>query len=65
MLMAEQKLQAAGLGHTDIRWDNIIKVLDKFVLIDLEFACDLGDVPFTPAGVLLACLQSDVQLLNT
>ena len=53
MLLAVQGLQAVGLGHTDIRWQNIIQVPTKFVLIDMEFACELGQVPFTPAGGLL------------
>ncbi len=53
MLLAVQGLQAVGLGHTDIQWENIIQLPTKFVLIDLEFACELGQVPFTPAGALL------------
>ncbi len=53
MLLAVQALQAVGLGHTDIRWQNIIQVPTKFVLIDMEFTCELGQVPFTPAGGLL------------
>ncbi len=55
MLLAEQVLQGVELGHTDIRWENIIQVRTKFVLIDLEFACKLGLVPFIPLGTLSAC----------
>lgn len=55
MLLAEQVLQGIELGHTDIRWENIIQLPTNFVLIDLEFACELGHVPFTPQGTLLAC----------
>lgn len=55
ILLAEQVLQDIGFGHTDIRWGNIIRLPTKFVLIDLEFACELGHVPFTPLGTLSAC----------
>ncbi len=55
MLLAERVLQGIELGHTDIRWENIIQVRSEFVLIDLEFASKLGLVPFTPLGTLSAC----------
>ena len=54
MLSAVQGLQAVRLGHTDIWWENIIQLPTKYVLIDLESACELGQVPLTPVGALLA-----------
>ena len=50
-------LHQAGYAHTDLRWENIIlQHADQWVLIDLEFACVLNSVPFTPVGELMPCL---------
>ena len=45
-----QALHNAGYGHTDVRWANIIHFDRAYRLIDLEFACMLNEVPFTPKG---------------
>ena len=71
MLHALKVLHQAGYAHTDLRWENIIlQRADQWVLIDLEFACVLNSVPFTPVGepmsrvlviglyCLSACLQN-------
>ena len=44
-------LHQAGFAHTDVRWANIILQHDgTWVLIDLELACVLDTVPYTPDG---------------
>lgn len=45
-----QKLHSANYGHTDIHWENIIRCGQAYILIDLEFACKLDQLPFTPQG---------------
>ena len=51
ILHALKVLHQAGYAHTDLRWENIIlQHADQWVLIDLEFACVLNSVPFTPVG---------------
>ena len=51
ILQALKVLHQAGFAHTDLRWQNIIlQHADQWVLIDLEFACELDSVPFTPKG---------------
>ena len=50
-------LHQAGYAHTDLRWENIIlQHADQWVLIDLEFACVLNSVPFTPVGEPMSCI---------
>ena len=60
ILHALKVLHQAGFAHTDLRWENIIlQHADQWVLIDLEFACELDSVPFTPLGethVLCPCM---------
>ena len=49
ILHALAVLHQAGFAHTDLRWENIIlQHAGQWVLIDLEFACVLNSVPFTP-----------------
>ena len=62
MLLAEQ---AVGLEFPDIRWQNIIQLPIHFVLIDLDFACELGHVAFTPLDALLACSRTVICSLHT
>ncbi|KAL3132969.1 hypothetical protein ABBQ38_006880 [Trebouxia sp. C0009 RCD-2024] len=51
ILHALKVLHQAGYAHTDLRWENIIlQHAGQWVLIDLEFACVLNSVPFTPTG---------------
>ena len=51
ILQALKVLHQAGYAHTDVQWENIIlQHADKWVLIDLEFACELDTVPYTPNG---------------
>ncbi|KAL0018074.1 hypothetical protein WJX77_001729 [Trebouxia sp. C0004] len=51
ILHALEVLHQAGFAHTDLRWENIIlQHAGQWVLIDLEFACELDSVPFTPVG---------------
>ncbi|DBA92345.1 TPA: hypothetical protein ACH3X1_003074 [Trebouxia sp. C0004] len=51
ILHALEVLHQAGFAHTDLRWENIILLhACQWVLIDLEFACVLNSVPFTPEG---------------
>ena len=51
ILHALKVLHKAGYAHTDLRWENIIlQRAGQWILIDLEFACVLGSVPFTPEG---------------
>ncbi|KAL0047306.1 hypothetical protein WJX82_000356 [Trebouxia sp. C0006] len=51
ILHALEVLHQAGFAHTDLRWENIIlQHAGQWVLIDLEFACVLNTVPFTPEG---------------
>ena len=45
-----QALHNANYGHTDVRWENIIQCGSVYRLIDLEFACKLKQLPFTPKG---------------
>lgn len=57
ILHALKVLHQAGYGHTDLRWENIIlQHADQWVLIDLEFACVLNSVPFTPVGEPMSCI---------
>ena len=50
-------MHQAGYAHTDLRWENIIlQHADQWVLIDLEFACVLNSVPFTPVGEPMSCI---------
>ena len=50
-------LHQAGFAHTDLRWENIIlQHAGQWVLIDLEFACELDSVPFTPVGEPMSCV---------
>ena len=50
-LHALKVLHQAGFAHTDLRWENIIlKHAGQWMLIDLEFACVLNSIPFTPEG---------------
>ena len=57
ILHALKVLHQAGYGHTDLRWENIIlQHADQWVLIDLEFACVLDSVPFTPVGEPMSCI---------
>ena len=70
ILHALEVLHQAGFAHTDLRWENIIQHAGQWVLIDLEFACVLNSLSFTPEGeslsfslacpyiCLFACLQS-------
>ena len=44
-------LHQAGFAHTDLRWENILWHEGQYVLIDLEFACELNTCPFTPEGI--------------
>ncbi|DBA89100.1 TPA: hypothetical protein ACH3X1_016273 [Trebouxia sp. C0004] len=49
ILRALVVLHQAGFAHTDLRWENIIlQRAGIWVLIDLEFACVLDTLPFTP-----------------
>lgn len=49
ILRALVVLHQAGFAHTDVRWANIILQHDgTWVLIDLELACVLDTVPYTP-----------------
>ncbi|KAL0050597.1 hypothetical protein WJX82_002995 [Trebouxia sp. C0006] len=50
ILHALEVLHQAGFAHTDLRWENIIQHAGQWVLIDLEFACVLNSLPFTPEG---------------
>ncbi len=54
MLHALEALHLAGFAHTDLQWENIIQHAGQWVLIDLEFACVLNSVPFTPEGEALS-----------
>ena len=57
ILHALKVLHQAGYAHTDLRWENIIlQHADQWVLIDLEFACVLNSVPFTPVGEPMSCI---------
>lgn len=57
ILHALKVLHQAGYAHTDLRWENVIlQHADQWVLIDLEFACVLNSVPFTPVGEPLPCV---------
>ena len=56
VLQALQVLHQAGFAHTDVRWENVIWHTDQYVLIDLEFACELNTCPFTPGGESLCLL---------
>ena len=57
ILHALKVLHQAGYAHTDLRWENIIlQHADQWVLIDLEFACVLNSVPFTPVGEPMSCV---------
>jgi len=56
ILHALEVLHQAGFAHTDLRWENIIlQHAVQWVLIDLEFACVLNTVPFTPEGEPMSC----------
>ncbi len=58
ILHALKVLHQAGFAHTDLRWENIIlQHAGQWVLIDLEFACELDSVPFTPVGEPMSCLH--------
>ncbi|KAL0043922.1 hypothetical protein WJX82_005225 [Trebouxia sp. C0006] len=58
-------LHQAGFAHTDLRWENIIlQHACQWVLIDLEFACVLNSVPFTPEGHARKMRQSSLRQLN-
>lgn len=49
ILRALVVLHQAGFAHTDVHWANIILQHDgTWVLIDLESACVLDTVPYTP-----------------
>ncbi|KAL3148643.1 hypothetical protein ABBQ38_014065 [Trebouxia sp. C0009 RCD-2024] len=50
ILQALVILHQAGFAHTDLRWENILWHEGQYVLIDLEFACELNTCPFTPEG---------------
>ena len=50
MVKGLQALHNASYGHTDVRWENIIQCGSVYRLIDLEFACKLKQLPFTPEG---------------
>jgi len=50
-----QALHNANYGHTDVRWENIIQCGSAYRLIDLEFACKLKQLPFTPKGQQVPC----------
>ena len=53
ILRALVVLHQAGFAHTDLRWENIIlQRAGMWVLIDLEFACVLDTLPFTPNSKL-------------
>ena len=57
ILHALKALHQAGFAHTDLRWENIIlQHAGQWVLIDLEFACELDSVPFTPVGEPMSCV---------
>ena len=57
ILHALKVLHQAGFAHTDLRWENIIlQHAGQWVLIDLEFACELDSVPFTPVGEPMSCV---------
>ena len=57
ILHALKVLHQAGFAHTDLRWENIIlQHAGQWVLIDLEFACELDCVPFTPMGKPMSCV---------
>ncbi|KAL0043914.1 hypothetical protein WJX82_004607 [Trebouxia sp. C0006] len=69
ILHALEVLHQAGFAHTDLRWENIIlQHAGQWVLIDLEFACVLNTVPFTPEGhdrkVLRHCIAGFSELLD-
>ncbi|KAL0019559.1 hypothetical protein WJX79_002105 [Trebouxia sp. C0005] len=50
ILQALVTLHQAGFAHTDLRRENILWHEGQYVLIDLEFACELNTCPFTPEG---------------
>ncbi|KAL0035686.1 hypothetical protein WJX79_008706 [Trebouxia sp. C0005] len=51
ILHALKVLHQAGYAHTDLRWESIVvQHAEQWVLIDLEFACVVNTVPFTPVG---------------
>ena len=57
ILHASKALHQAGFAHTDLRWENIIlQHAGQWVLIHLEFACELDSVPFTPVGEPMSCV---------
>lgn len=45
VLLALQVLHGRGIGHADVRMDNIVKDGDRWVLIDLECMMALGSTP--------------------
>ncbi|KAA6429875.1 MAG: hypothetical protein FRX49_00307 [Trebouxia sp. A1-2] len=51
ILQALVTLHQAGFAHTDLRRENILWHEGQYVLIDLEFACELNTCPFTPEGI--------------
>lgn len=59
-----QALHNAEYGHTDVRWENIIQCGSEYRLIDLEFACKLGQLPFTPEGQEVVLIVSKANAVN-
>ena len=53
-------MHSANYGHTDVRWENIIQCGSEYRLIDLEFACKLKQLPYTPKGqqIVLTILRA-------
>lgn len=45
ILKALAHLHAAGFGHGDVRWANIVRDYNSFVVIDLEGAVELDTTP--------------------